>query len=81
MRTPKEYAFALFDSMKNGEFLKVSAHAPNKPDLFIQIAKDYIDEGGAIEFNDDYTRIRKITSMAEFLAAEDELFNNRNIDK
>jgi hypothetical protein len=80
MKTPREYAFAIFDNMKNGEFLKVLAHAPNKPDLFIQMGKDYIDEGGAIEFNDDYTRIRKITSMAEVLEAEYELFLNRNID-
>lgn len=70
MKDPRKTAYALFDSMKIGDVLKVSIHAPKKPELFIQMGKDYIDAGGDLEFSGDYSKIRKLTPMSELLAGE-----------
>lgn len=70
MKSARKTAYAIFDSMETCDILKVSVFAPNQPDLFIQLAKDYIDEGGDIEFSEDYSRIRKLTPMAELLESE-----------
>jgi hypothetical protein len=60
MRQPQEFAFELFDLMKPHEQIMVSELAKNKPEKFIQCGKDYIDKGGLIQFNSDYSIITKL---------------------
>lgn len=63
MNKAEKIAFDLFHSMKVYDVINISDHAPNKPDLFIQKAKEYIDNGGNIEFSNDYKRIRKLNEI------------------
>lgn len=63
MRDPRKIAFEIFDNMKERETLRISVFAPNKPDLFIRYGKEYIDEGGELEFSNDYAYIRKISPI------------------
>ena len=71
MKNPRLTAFKIFDDMVAGEKLRVSVFAKKEPDLFIQIGKEYIDKGGDIMFNADYSVIYKVRSMADILAIAD----------
>jgi hypothetical protein len=65
MRQPQEFAFELFELMKPDEQITVSEIAKNKPELFIHFGKDYIDNGGLIQFNSDYSIITKLHPIPE----------------
>lgn len=58
--TPQQQANKIFDAMKKGEVIEVRDFATKNKPLFIELAKNYIDETDAIEFNSSYSRIRKI---------------------
>ena len=72
-KDPKLVAFEIFDALSFKEEILVSTHAPRKPELFIWFGKEYIDQGGAIEFSGDYTRIRKITPWEEIEAIANQI--------
>lgn len=59
MEEPYKIASAIFDNMKPGSMIKVSDFAAKNPDLFIQMAKQYIDNGGMIGFLFNYSVIQK----------------------
>lgn len=53
------------DKMKVGNVLVIQHFAPNKPDLFIDCAKQYIKVYKNLLFNKDYTEIYKVYSFKE----------------
>lgn len=58
----------LLEGIKHGEAYNVKDLAPNSPIDFIEACKEYIDAwpwGGYIEFNSDYSVIRKIQPIIE----------------
>jgi hypothetical protein len=55
----------LLDKIKLGHKIIISDFAPNKPDLFIQCAKQYADCFGTILFSDDYKEIKKVMSFKQ----------------
>ena len=61
----KDLAFGLFDKLPLGKSLIIRDTAPRDPKAFIQYAKDYIDLGGGLEFNKDYTVLTKTLSKEE----------------
>lgn len=38
------------------------------PGVFIQACKDYIDEGGQLQFDDDYSCVKKLHPIPNFLS-------------
>lgn len=58
--TPQEHANKIFNAMQKGDVIEVRDFAPKNKPLFIELAKNYIDENGSIEFNYSYSRIRKL---------------------
>jgi hypothetical protein len=55
----------LLEKIEVGDKIIISKYAPNKPDLFIQCAKQYADCFGTILFSDDYKQIKKVMSFKE----------------
>jgi hypothetical protein len=55
----------ILDRMIIGNVLVIKDFAPNKPDLFIECAKQYADCFGTILFSDDYKEIKKVISFKE----------------
>lgn len=55
----------LLDKIQLGNKIIISDFAPNKPDLFIECAKQYADCFGTILFSDDYKEIKKVISFKE----------------
>lgn len=55
----------LLDKMKLGDKILISKYAPNKPNLFIDCAKQYADCFGTILFSDDYKQIKKVMNINE----------------
>jgi hypothetical protein len=55
----------LLDKIKLGHKIIISDFAPNRPDLFIQCAKQYADCFGTILFSDDYKEIKKVMSFKQ----------------
>lgn len=78
MKDPKKLAFKIFDDMKAGEKALVSVFAPRNPDLFIQLGKQYIDDGGDLMFSEDYATIYKTTPLADIIATADQFETLRN---
>ena len=66
-------AFKMLDKLEVGQTIIIADVAPNKPDLFIDCAKQYCDCFGTILFNNSMTEIRKVKSRDE----EHEGFSNR----
>lgn len=54
----KEKAFQLFDKLQPGEVMIISKVARKDPEAFRQYAKEYIDQGGFIEFDKDYRKLK-----------------------
>lgn len=69
-----EKCWSILDRMKVGNVLIIKDFAPNKPELFINCAKQYADVFGNIVFNDNYTEIYKIYSFDEV----ENQFNKKN---
>ncbi|RAJ28907.1 hypothetical protein [Pedobacter cryoconitis] len=59
-------AYQIFDGLERGQVIILKNETP-APEILIQYGKDYIDQGGAIEFSGDYSKIRKVTSMEEII--------------
>ena len=57
----------LLDKIKLGHKIIISDFAPNRPDLFIQCAKQYADSFGTILFSDDYKEIKKVMSFKQII--------------
>jgi hypothetical protein len=55
----------LLEKIEVGDKIIISKYAPNKPDLFIQCAKQYADSFGTILFSDDYKQIKKVMSFKQ----------------
>ncbi|KIO75607.1 hypothetical protein TH53_19915 [Pedobacter lusitanus] len=66
----QEQAFKVFDSMKISDVIIIREFAKKDPGAFIQYGKNYIDNGGSIEFNHDYSKIRKVSSMDDLVDAD-----------
>ena len=54
----KARAFEFFFSLKPGEEIVISKIARRNPKQFVEFAKEFIDNGGFIEFSPDYRKIR-----------------------
>jgi len=77
--TQQEKAFKLFDELEDWKVIVVKKIAVNDPNAFVQFGKDYIEQGGNIEFSGDFERIRKIRSVNDIPLTPFELrANNRN---
>ena len=59
----KEQAFATFDSLKLGQSIIISEFAKRDPVAFKNYAIYYINECGALEFNNDYSIVTKCHSF------------------
>lgn len=60
-----EKCWSILDRMKVGNVLIIKDFAPNKPELFINCAKQYIDVYKNLVFNKDYTEIYKVHTFQE----------------
>ena len=69
-----EKCWSILDRMKVGNVLIIKDFAPNKPQLFIDCAKQYADVFGNIIFNGDYTEIYKVNTFDEI----ENQFNKKN---
>ena len=54
------HVFNKLDLMKPGEIIIIKDHANKRYDTFISCAKQYADIYGTIQFNDNYTKIKKL---------------------
>lgn len=61
----KQIAFKTFDGLKLGQSIIISEFAKRDPVAFKNYAIEYINEFGALEFNNDYTIISKCRSFDE----------------
>jgi len=59
--------WGLLDKIKLGDKINILKYAPNKPDLFIDCAKQYDDCFGTILFSDDYKEIKKVVSFKQII--------------
>lgn len=64
----KQQAFHVFDKLKLGQSIIIAKFAKNDPAAFTQYAMEYIDNGGGLEFNEDYSIIRKVESREQIRA-------------
>lgn len=55
----------LLDKIELEDKILISKYAPNRPDLFIDCAKQYADCFGTILFSDDYKQIKKVMSFKQ----------------
>jgi hypothetical protein len=55
----------LLDKIELEDKILISKYAPNRPDLFIDCAKQYADSFGTILFSDDYKQIKKVMSFKQ----------------
>lgn len=55
------------EALRLGEFMIIAAHAPKRPDVFIQCCKMWIDCYKAAEFNRDYSKLYRITPFNEIV--------------
>lgn len=53
-------AFTMLDGLKPGEILELNRLAENRREIFCECAKQYADVYGTIQFNDNYTKIKKL---------------------
>jgi hypothetical protein len=58
-------SWAIIDKMQPGEIIIVKDYARKNPALFISCIKQRIDTLNDCEFNLDYTRLRKIQTIAD----------------
>lgn len=58
----KKKAFELFKKLQPGEIIIISKIAKNDPEKFKEYAKEYIDQGGLIEFDKDYRKLRRLNA-------------------
>lgn len=61
----KDIAFKTFDNLKLGQSIIISEYAKRDPVAFKNYAIEYINEFGALEFNNDYSIITKCRSFKE----------------
>jgi hypothetical protein len=61
----RQYAFDIFDKLRINQSIMVKDFAKKDPEAFIQYGKDYIDNGGGLVFNSDYSIITKTMSCQE----------------
>lgn len=54
------YVFKKLDALKFGDVILVKDFSNGRDSTFIQCAKQYIDCYNTVEFNNDYSKIRKI---------------------
>jgi len=54
---------AYFDNMRPGQTLSIDK--VKNPDVMVRSAKEYIDEFGTLEFNADYSVVKKLRPMPE----------------
>jgi hypothetical protein len=59
-------AFLIVDNINSGEVISINRIAEEKRALFIRCIKQRIDTLNDCEFNSDYTRLRKISTIAHF---------------
>lgn len=59
----KQKAFKLFEKLQPGEIIIVSKIAKKDPKLFIALGKEFIDQGGFIEFDKDYRKIKGLARI------------------
>lgn len=75
----KEQAFKLFDKLQPGEVIVISKVARKDPAAFKEYAKEYIDQGGFIEFDKEYRKLRGIERIDwKKLKREHEQKNHNN---
>ena len=61
-----KYVFNKLDAIKPGDVIIIKDFANGRIDTFISCAKQYIDCFRTIEFNPDYTKIRKLSDFCNF---------------
>ena len=66
MSKQQQAAFAVFDEMKPGQVIVIAEFAKRDPAAFKQYGMDYIDGGGDMEFSNDYSRLRKLSNIADY---------------
>lgn len=55
-----QVSFKILDRLKPGEIITIADYANGKDELFIECAKKYIDCRCGGEFNNDYTKFKKL---------------------
>lgn len=63
----KQKAFDIFNKLNIGQSIVVKDFAKNDPKAFIQYGKDYIDDGGGLVFNHDYSIMTKTETFQELM--------------
>jgi hypothetical protein len=58
-------SWGIIDKMQPSEIIIVKDYAPKNPALFIRCIRQRIDTLNDCEFNQDYTRLRKISTIAD----------------
>ena len=66
MDKQKRKAFNEFNKMKQGQVIIIKDFAKRDSAAFTDYGKEYIDQGGNIEFSNDYSKIRKISAIEEY---------------
>lgn len=56
----RQRLFTKFEQMKPGAKLKIEKEANGRPDLYIAICKEFIDENPNYEFSSDYSVFRRL---------------------
>ena len=64
--TKKELAFKFFDSMVSGQTCTIKEIAKKDPEAFKEYIKAYIDSGGNMTVNSNWTKFRKDADISEF---------------
>jgi hypothetical protein len=59
-------AFLIVDNINSGEVISINRIAEEKRALFIRCIKQRIDTLNDCEFNNDYTKIRKLSDFCNF---------------
>jgi hypothetical protein len=60
-------AFLIVDNMKEGEVISLNRIQIERRDLFIRCIRQRIDTLNDCEFNEDYTKIRKLSDNCIFV--------------
>ena len=59
-------AWSILDNLKPAEIMELKRIPEDRREVFISCAKQYIDCFKTIEFNADYTKIRKLSDFCNF---------------
>lgn len=53
-------AWEILDKLKVGQMIVIKDYAKNKPGVFVQCAKMYEDCFHSLQFNEQYTKVKRV---------------------